>query len=170
MSILTARETEREFEYFRNLPCPFRGKSHVCHCLAETPLGIGGCRLAFPGRWCPHGNLKRSGKCVVKKWTDQHIFEANFWDGDLKAHDIVKSCVDNWNRMGVVNKAYSITVPVRTFVKNEAKGSKCKYKEYVLIEDYLEGNWTKFNSNSGDNCGMSDLSVQAFSHWTYDRR
>ena len=38
--------------------------------------------------------------------------------------------------------------------------------EYVIVEDYIPGTFTKWNSNSGWTKSR-DLSVQAFCHWTY---
>ena len=38
--------------------------------------------------------------------------------------------------------------------------------ELVLVEDYLDGKFEKWNSNSGW-FGEENISIQAFCHWTY---
>ena len=48
----------------------------------------------------------------------------------------------------------------------EYKTKELAQRERVIIEDFLDGKFRKWNSNSGW-FGEENISIQAFCHWTY---
>ena len=109
-------------------------------------------------------------KLVIKKWKTKDIFDETFWDNDIKCHEKAKELVDEWNKNKFVSKIYEVSIPFQvhqTTGENEkAAPNQTKFKEELLCEEYIEGKWEKWNSNSGY-ISCDDVSIQAFCHWTY---
>lgn len=70
----------------------------------------------------------------------------------FKAEELIKA----WNKMNLCDKRYFVVSPFK--VKDRG--------EHCVGEDFIEGEWEKWNSNSGY-VSRSTASVQAFCHWTY---
>ena len=68
--------------------------------------------------------------------------------------ETAQQLADGWNKLKKVSKSYIVQQP--------------QFGEQVLVEDYLDGKFQKWNSNSGWISHDSiDSSVQAFCHFTY---
>ncbi len=172
MALLKTNERAEVFDMIAKHKCESISRGHFCHFFDKRPIGVGTFRFAFAGRWCPHGDYKgEKGKCVVKKWIKAPIYEKNFFAKEMEAHALINQMITKWNRLKNADKKYSLTTPVQTMIKKAPKGGICNLSEYVVIEDYLEGEWNRFNGNTGSyQEGMGHLSVQGFCHFTFHER
>ena len=167
------------------------------NCRHETDFGAipfteGQFRYAFLGHWCDyHGKLsqypgKRHGQvCVVKKWKKEHVYNATFWDRDLRVAEIANKLAQKWNKKfkGMGLRRIRILQPIKhvcvhqykrhghVAIDHEEKNNTCPkdcvaLDERVIVEDYLSGNFIKWNSNSGWVHHESSM-IQSFCHWTY---
>lgn len=110
---------------------------------------------------------KASGELVVvKQFKRLHPTERIFWDADIKTHQLAKSLVEKWNVINHTTKTYEITSPTRAYMNFVDDRQVFVKGEWVLVEKFIEGQWEKFNSNSGW-VGNALTSVQSFCHWTY---
>jgi len=126
-------------------------------------------RYAYKSRWCSAAP-KPNQICVVKKWKENHVYHQEFWKGDIDAYNLAKDLVNKWNALKRISKEYQIVEcqlsgPAEYHTRN-VSSSEISKDEYCLIEDYLPGQFVKWNSNSGW-FSEEDVSVHAFCHWTY---
>jgi len=113
--------------------------------------------------------------------------------GDIKCCELAADLVQQWNNINRVQEKYQMVVPkigrkgdmLSALLFNlllsllpeenrkeaEEKGDLHKHiilGEVVIIEDYLMGDYVKWNSNGGwIDTLKSDTSIQAFCHWTF---
>ena len=111
---------------------------------------------------------RRGEKVVIKKWKSRHIFNADFWDKDLECHRKAKQLVDAWNNLNLFHQTIEISMPRRRICVSGGSDEKDSVSkdEWNLVEDYIAGDFTKWNSNSGF-VKNHNASIQAFCHWTY---
>merc|ERR1719242_1044765 len=137
---------------------------------ASEPFASGSCRYAYAGKVICG---ERAGtKIVVKKWKSQHIFDHKFWSKDLECHRVAKLFVDAWNSRRIVSKRYTLSVPWKSTCTTpcvvDVGKNKVQIHESILCEEWIPGQFTKWNSNTGYVArGTRDASVHAFCHWTY---
>ena len=170
----------------------FRNSGAVGFDIERDPFGKGAERLAYMFYEIGRDN-RRKGKAMVAKETkyvddneDRKIhFHESFCRTQLRANEFAKE----FNR--AVSKSPKLR-PVETFLKTpDIQFLECFVYEYqapdgttcgVLVEDFLKGKFTKYNSNDGyvkkltgqdrtieldiGEVYMTDF-VQAFSHWVY---
>ena len=160
----------------------------------STWFATGKFRYAYMGHWCDsHGGAISHGKkhgqlCVVKKWKKRHVYDAMFWDRDVRIAEIADKLARKWNKKFSGNDLRRIRVLQPTKMNcvheykqnestNESKNKKeekhngCRKDgvvlgERLIVEDYLSGNFIKWNSNSGWFRHENSM-IQAFCHWTY---
>eukprot|EP01083_Nonionella_stella_P215822 776405_1 len=97
------------------------------------------------------------------------------FNNDILTHKIAAEYASIWNGLNKENNSnINIQIPYITQI-NKTSTSKwfntfSKYYhsdgEYILVEDYLHGNFEKFNSNTGWVKNNKSF-INAFSHWTY---
>eukprot|EP01084_Bolivina_argentea_P044240 81437_1 len=147
----------------------------------RKPFSEGACRYAFMGqRREVDDDNDTYDNVVIKKFKDKTAYNRSDWKGDIKCYDKASELIDSWNKLGLINKKYimhkplliqtglvggSMTIPGSKHCPCEDE-KKPEIEEYVLVEEFLEGNYEKWNSNSGW-CLNSSMSIQAFCHWTY---
>ena len=124
---------------------------------------------------CYSALAKKDGKkvgqrAVIKKWKKRNVFSKWFWYRDQRVCQISQKLIDKWNQYEKVNlkKSFKILKPEPVIFVGETKGlvTTLKYMEWCLIEDYLPGEFIKWNSNSGWTSNEKSC-MQAFCHWTY---
>ena len=99
------------------------------------------------------------------------MYNVQFWDRDILCHKKAKQLISAWNESHIVNKRYTLSSMPWISVCKESNGNlierdTIKPNEIVLCEEYIEGDWKKWNSNSGY-VRDQQLSIEAFSHFTY---
>ena len=139
------------------------------------PFAEGSFRYAFKARYC-RGAIKHGKevgkKCVVKKFKHKHVYNMDFWKRDLKMCETSQQLANGWNKLKKISKSYIVLQPIIGICQDkytiESNKNQPQFGEQLLCEDYLDGKFQKWNSNSGwiENNSI-DSSVQAFCHWTY---
>jgi hypothetical protein len=152
----------RSVEYRRCIGCVGQASGAQGFVLIDAKhFAEGSSRYAYKAIEKSSGDL-----VVVKQFKKIHPTEKMFWDADIKTHQLAKDLVEIWNDLNSTSKSYEITSPTRAYMKFVDKTGVFVMGEWVLVEKFIDGNWEKFNSNSGW-VGNSETSVQAFCHWTY---
>ena len=133
----------------------------------QKPFSAGACRYAYHALYTIYSKSQPHGKkAVVKKLKDFTCWDRKDWDHELKLAEKAKYLVDLWNKTGSIEKKYVIHVPEVSKVQKVSTSGDFQEGEWITIEPYIEGEYIKWNSNSG--CFREEkLSVHAFCHWTY---
>jgi len=124
----------------------------------------GACRNAHIGFYTDKHRYQPAGrKCVVKMFKHQICWSADKWDQDIRGMKKAKELADEWNDLNLISKRIEVLTGE---VLQQKTGQPHLIGQYVLVEPFVEGDYQKWNSNSG--WVFDDrLSVQAFCHWTY---
>jgi len=111
--------------------------------------------------------VKATGEqVVVKQFKNHPPMEEEFWDRDVMAYERAEELAIRWNREHPTDRPLEVVIPKRAYIRAPDPARHFVVGEWVLVEEYIEGVYQKFNSNSGW-VGDRRLSVQAFCHWTY---
>mmetsp|Transcript_10874 Transcript_10874/g.30022 ORF Transcript_10874/g.30022 Transcript_10874/m.30022 type:complete len:243 (-) Transcript_10874:256-984(-) len=106
----------------------------------------------------------RAGEeCVAKKFKTGSVYEAHYFDTDIKTVDKAINIIEKWNQKSFIDKMVMVNTPgVWELTDGEEAGAK------LLVEPFIE-NYEKFNSNSGWNeTGIAwGRAMQALSHFSY---
>ncbi|ETO33744.1 MHCK/EF2 kinase domain family protein [Reticulomyxa filosa] len=159
--------------------------------LGKKPFASGTARYAYLAQYT---TPEKKGKpCVLKRYKNSHEYIDEMYDGDIKCCRLAAELIDKWNKLNRVQEKYKIIVPTIARKGDQLMGflqmlllsllpeeerknldeqlgldNQIMLGEVVLIEDFLVGDFVKWNSNSGWIDTMkSDKSIQAFCHWTY---
>ena len=145
---------------------------------ARRHFAEGKFRYVLKGKVCLKG-VKQCGKpfgqrVVIKKWKEKHVFDAQFFERDLRVAGLAMKLAEKWNKKySKSNRTIRVLKPIsmkdgtpRKKNAEHTKESEVAFNERVLVEDYLDGKFTKWNSNSGWVYHKSSI-IQAFCHWTY---
>ena len=141
-------------------------------------------RFAFKGILRGSGP-KKDRKCVVKVFKDEYAQNIDLLVPDLyssiRAVELAKEFNDTILPKLDIKEApvkmkfivpMMATVDESTMTKSDThrrKNNKIAKQEYVAIEEFIEGDYVKFNSNGGyENQELSEL-MPAFTHWTWER-
>ena len=141
-------------------------------------------RFAFKGTLRGSGP-KKDKECVVKVFKDEYAQNIDLLVPDLyssiRAEELAKEFNDTKLPQLILDEApvqmkfivpMMATVDETTMTKTDTlrrKNDKIAKQEHVAIEEFIEGNYVKFNSNGGyENQELSQL-MPAFTHWTWER-
>ena len=120
-------------------------------------------------RWVARGKYlggPRDGEACVMKWFKAGcVYEASFYEKDIKASEKALHIVDQWNRQRLIGQRIRLNEPeVKTMFSRCSKRNGQK----VLVEPFIT-NWKKFNSNTGWSTSAVpwDKVMQALSHYSY---
>ena len=142
-------------------------------------------RLAFKGILRGSGP-KKDKRCVVKVFKDEYAENIDLLVPDLYSSIWAKDLATEFNdihlpqlnlKEGPVQMKFIIPMMAKvdetTMTKtdtNHRKNNKIAKQEYVAIEEFIEGDYVKFNSNAGyENQELSEL-MPAFTHWTWEKK
>jgi hypothetical protein len=101
--------------------------------------------------------------CVSKHFKKGSVFEERYFAEDIQNVQKAQEIVRAFNLAGIANKTIYMNSPAIWEDKIPAiDGSRAKY----LVEPMIEGEFIKFNSNSGHVNGANVM--QALSHFSYD--
>ena len=133
--------------------------------IAESePFAEGRFRYAYKAKWVKP--VSRAGEmCVVKKFKDTYSWKRTDWDTTKKiyskAHDLAK-------QFGRGIEFTSCEVGQVKRSDNAPKGPKLE--EYVVYEQYLEGDFNKWCNNYGyvsKEARGVDYTLPSFMHWSW---
>ena len=125
------------------------------------PFAEGRFRYAYKGTWAkPPGK-----KCVVKKFKDSYTWEITAWDTTLKLHSRAQDLAKAFGRGLEFNSCSLGQIIGCTNAPREPR-----LNEFVVQEDYLEGDFNKWCSNYGyvsrEARGV-DYTLPSFMHWSW---
>ncbi|CAB9527770.1 Myosin heavy chain kinase [Seminavis robusta] len=144
------------------------------HCTTiQSRWSQGAFRWVHKGRYVPnpripgHNGGPQNGElCVIKEFKTGSVYEESFFQNDIKAVDKADSIIYAFNGhcfTGIGAKTIHLNKPaIWEDVHPDATGRKSK----KLVEPMLEGEFLKFNSNSGYTNG-ADFMQEALSHFSY---
>ena len=147
----------------------------------DTYFSEGVSRYAFKGILIGEG--PRAGSlCVVKVFKQNYAKSFKEWVPDLKASHLAKQWTREWNKkaMSLLNlsqrKEIDFVLPIiakvdeRTIqLPNGRKNELIMPQEYLSIEDYISGDYRKFNANGGYEDQELSAILPAFSHWAWEK-
>uniref|UniRef100_A0A1X7TM56 Alpha-type protein kinase domain-containing protein n=1 Tax=Amphimedon queenslandica TaxID=400682 RepID=A0A1X7TM56_AMPQE len=90
-------------------------------------------RRAYRGQWTTPE--KYGQKCVIKRMKSGYVWAANGWDNTIKIYNRARKIAYQFNRS--LNPRY----PIRFTGINKYVVSDSYPTEYVVAEDYLEGDF-----------------------------
>ncbi len=139
---------------------------------ANLSFAAGTSRRAFRAmRWKPASKYGR--KAVVKEYKDSFSWAQGDWDTAVKIYEKAKELARQFNEESQTNyPIHIVDYDVQEVIGQPAPNMTPKHGEFVLVEDYLEGNFQKFISNTGwvkPQCLTTYISMPAIAHWTWVR-
>lgn len=121
--------------------------------------------IGFATRKCTADGFYPGQKVVVKRFKKAIRWSESDWAKDLAAMDLVESLARQWNELGYISK--KVEVLKSTVIKVMSSGSDdYPVDSYLMVEPFLDGDYVKWNSNSGYVRDKS-LGIESFCHWTY---
>ena len=112
---------------------------------------------------------KAGQKCVVKEHKENYTWKASDWDTTLEVHREAQRLAKEFNKFSQTNYPISFTdVGVQQVIKSQPDTTP-KLNEYVIVEDYIPGDFKKWLNNYGyvsDEVSFA-LSMPAFAHWSW---
>jgi len=130
------------------------------------PFGEGRFRLAYKGTVTAPPSLAGQ-KCVIKKSKESYTWNKTGWNMAIEIHGKAKAIADSYNK--VHNCTLSIRyvdLTVHQVVTKSDNQCGPLLNEYVLVEDFIPGAFTKWCNNYGFIATTSDL-MPAFMHWSW---
>ena len=118
--------------------------------------------------WRPARKYGR--KAVVKEYKHGYTWAQGDWDTAVEIYKKTGEFAAQFNRAsGTNHPIHIVDYSVQKVIKTT---DKCilKQGEWMLVEDYLEGDYQKFISNSGwvkPQCMTTYKSMPAFAHWSW---
>ncbi len=118
------------------------------------PFAEGRFRYAYKGTHTGHPT-KRGHQCVVKKNKDSFTWKSTDWDATIEMYTLAKQLASSFNKKH--NCTLSIQyVDVEEYIVASDSGIHTKgprLNEYVVVEDFLPGTFTKWTNNKGEGGG-----------------
>jgi len=128
-------------------------------------------RRAYMGTWTMPLS-KRGQRCVVKKSKEKCTWQQKDWDTTKAVQEEAQNFADKFNDF-LVRTNY----PIRFTEVNVLQVSSVpnikdapKLNEYVITEDYIEGEFKKWCNNYGyvsEEAKTTAISMPAFMHWSW---
>ena len=133
---------------------------------SNTSFAEGRFRRAYKGTYLAPSS-KKGQTCVVKEYKSNYRWAQSDWDKDMSLQKKAKELAKKFNKeTGTTRPIYYVDCDAWK-VSKSSTGTP-KLGEWCLVEDYLTGEWTKWNTNAGYvNPRANTVSLHAFSHWTW---
>ena len=113
-----------------------------------TPFAEGKFRLAYKGMY--NVPPKKGQQCVVKENKEAHTWKSTDWDVAMKVQEKAKELAQQFN--AETNCTHSIIytdIAVRQVISAGEGTTGPQLNEYVIVEDYIPGKFTKWCNNYG---------------------
>lgn len=136
---------------------------------ANASFAEGASRRAYRAmRWTPPN--KCGQKAVVKEYKTSYSWAQGDWDTAVNTYQKAEEFADGFNRESQTNYPIQMVECDIQKVTSRSTGGTPKLNEWVMVEDYLEGDFQKYISNSGwvkPRCVKEYMSMPAFAHWSW---
>ncbi len=141
---------------------------------ATLSFAQGTSRRAYRAMYWKPAN-KHGMKAVIKEYKDQYQWAQSDWDTAVSLYDQANRLTKGFNRIHrqALKKGRQIEMVYYSIHKVTTTPDNTKrpmLNEYVLVEDYLEGEFEKYISNTGHvnpACCMKYVLMPAFTHWSW---
>ena len=114
--------------------------------------------------------LEKAGqKCVVKELKESYTWKATDWDSTKEIHEESQKLAEGFNKYSRTNYPIKFTDIDVQQVTSQARNATPKLNEYVIVEDYIPGQFKKWCNNYGyisDEVSFAK-SMPAFAHWSW---
>jgi hypothetical protein len=153
----------------------------------DKPFAYGVCRYCYRGKLVCNANKRDKARyndssIVVKVFKHEYAKDYGAWNADISASKTAHEYARLFNEKGFFDRSLYFPIP---YVAKMDKRAGYWYlgfiggeydmttnpvgsSEYVAMEEYLSGNYIKFNSNNGYvNAAVNSSTMPAFSHWTF---
>ena len=134
-----------------------------------TPFAEGRFRLAYKGVYTSPPQ-KEGGNCVVKRNKDSFAWNSTDWNQTIQIYDLSRSLASAFSPTcnGVASIRYvDVSVyPVTSVGGSISVAHHVRLNEFVCVEDYIPGYFTKWCNNYGGISPSSEL-MPAFMHWSW---
>ena len=122
-------------------------------------------RLAYRGTYTEPSN-KKGKRCVIKKSKDGFTWKPTDWKETLRILKKSKKLASGFNSFTGTSRPVKFADVEIQQVEVVTDNSRCRLKEYVTVEDYLPGKYTKWCNNYGY-IDARDTFLPAFMHWSW---
>jgi hypothetical protein len=132
---------------------------------SKTSFAEGRFRRAYKGTYTGPPS-KRGKQCVVKESKENYTWKSTDWDMVVTLYDESKKLAGKFNAFHRSSRSIKFTdVEVEMVISRNDSGTP-KLNEYVLVEDYIPGDFKKYCNNYGYISSDSEL-MPAFMHWSW---
>ncbi len=136
---------------------------------ATASFAEGASRRAYRAmRWKPASKYRQ--KAVVKDYKAAYAWAQGDWDTAISIYEKTKELAGKFNTVSGANRPIRIVDYDVQKVISRSDDGRPKLGEFVLVEDYLEGDFQKFTSNTGwvkPQCMTTYTPMPTFAHWTW---
>ena len=113
---------------------------------------------------------KAGQKCVVKEHKENYTWKSSDWDIAVEIHRESQRLAEGFNKFSNTNYPISFTdIGVQQVTSRSDPNATPKLNEYVIVEDYIPGDFKKWLNNYG--YVSPDVSfaksMPAFAHWSW---
>ena len=126
-------------------------------------------RNAYEGTWL-NPPERKGQKCVVKEKKDTYTWNPTDWDTSVKIHKKAQELAGSFNVSLKPSHQISFTeVDVLQVVESDSLSGP-RLNEYVLVEDFIPGNFKKWCNNYGfisEEAKTTAITMPAFMHWSW---
>ena len=150
-----------------NFPAPTDGRK--CS-FATRHFAEGASRRTYRAiHWKPDNKYRQ--KAVVKEYKDSYAWAQSDWDTAVETYEKTKELAKKFNEDCQSNYPIHIVYyDIQRVICQPIQNGTPKLNEYVIVEDYLEGEFQKFISNTGwvnPECLSIYKLMPTFAHWTW---
>lgn len=130
------------------------------HVERQRHFAEGAFRYVYKGTY---GKGPRTGEsCVAKEFKTGCVYEATFFESDIKAVYKAGEIIKEFNKCSGISKSIYLNEPeVWTYMQDSGRAG-----QKTLVEPMIAGEYFKFNSNTGYAAPDADA-MQALSHFSY---
>ena len=135
---------------------------------SKTSFAEGRFRRAYMGTYTSPRE-KAGQKCVVKELKETYTWKATDWDSTKEIHEESQKLAGGFNKYSRTNYPIKFTDISIQRVTQQSPNATPKLNEYVIVEDYIPGEFKKWLNNYGYVSGEVSfaLSMPAFAHWSW---
>lgn len=135
---------------------------------SSTHFAEGRFRRAYMGTYTAPRE-KAGQKCVVKELKASCTWNYTDWDSTVEIHKEAEKLAGGYNEYSRTNYPIKFTDISVHKVTKAYGNTRPKLNEYVVVEDYIPGKFTKWLNNYGYVSGEVSFakSMPAFAHWSW---
>ena len=127
-------------------------------------------RNAYKGTWLSPRE-RRGQKCVVKENKDTYTWDKTGWDTTVKIVKKAQELAEEFNRLNNFRRPIEFEdIHVHVVTNTNNKYGHPKLDEYVTVENYIAGDFTKWCNNYGfisSEAASTAITMPAFMHWSW---